>query len=204
MLHTLHRTSACIIGAYVAIHIFNHLLAIQSVDAHIAFMEAFRHIYRLPVVEIVLLGCVVFQIGSGIYFIRKRWGQRRGFFERVQSISGGYLAYFLLVHVGAVLLGRVALKLDTNFYYAAAGMHVSPFEFYFIPYYFLAVVAIFGHVACAVHWLARNRFSIAVRNNSGYAVLVVGISISTLIVIAFAGGFHPVDVPNIYKATYGA
>ncbi len=204
MLHTLHRTSAFIIGTYVAIHILNHLLAIQSVETHIAFMEAFRKIYRLPIVEIVLLVCVAFQIGSGIYFIKRRWGQRRGFFERVQSLSGGYLAYFLLAHVGAVLFGRSVLNLDTNFYYAAAGMHVPPFQLYFLPYYFLAVVAIFGHVACAVHWLARNRFSTAARNYFGGAVLVVGILISTLIVTAFAGGFHPVEIPKEYRATYGA
>lgn len=204
MLHTLHRTSACVIGAFVAAHIVNHLLAIQSPEAHIAFMEAFRQIYRLPVVEIVLLGCVVFQIGSGVYFIKARWGLRRGFFEQVQSASGGYLAYFLLAHVGAVLFGRSILKLDTNFYYAAAGMHVWPFQFYFIPYYFLAVVAIFGHVACALHWLARNRLSTAARNALGCAALVVGVSVSTLIVTAFAGGFHPIHIPEAYRATYGA
>jgi len=204
MLHTLHRASACIIGVYVAVHIFNHLLAIQSVAAHIAFMAAFRHVYRLTMVEVVLLGCVAFQVGSGVYFIKTRWGQRRGFFERLQAISGGYLAYFLLVHVGAVLYGRSVLQLDTNFYFAAAGMHVPPYQFYFLPYYFLAVVAIFGHVACAVHWLSRNRFSNAARNRLGYAVLAIGISISTLIVTAFAGGFHPVEVPKAYKATYGA
>lgn len=204
MLHTLHRTAACVIGVYVAIHIFNHLLAIQSVEAHIDFMDAFRTIYRVPIVEGVLLACAAFQIGSGLYFIKSRWGQRRGVFERVQAVSGGYLAFFLLVHVGAVLFGRAALNLDTNFYYAAAGMHLPLFQWYFLPYYFLAVLAIFGHVACAVHWLTRNRFSMATRNNFGVTVLVVGIAIGALIVAAFAGGFHPVPIPDAYKATYGA
>ncbi len=45
----------------------------------------------------------------------------------------------------------------TNFYYAAAGMHVAPFQYYFVPYYFLAVAAIFGHIACAMHWLLRDK-----------------------------------------------
>lgn len=127
MLHALHRTAARIIGAYVAIHIFNHQLAIQSVQAHVAFMDAFCKICRLPLVEVVLLGCAAFQIGSGLYFIKSRWGQRRGFFERVQALSGRCLAYFLLAHVGAVLFGRAVLNLETNFYYAAAGMHFAPF-----------------------------------------------------------------------------
>lgn len=202
MLHTLHRTSAGVIGAFVAVHILNHLLAIHSVDLHVAFMEAFRQVYRHSVIEVILLGCVVFQIGSGMYFVLRRWGQRRGFFERLQAISGGYLAFFLSVHVSAVLFGRLELGLDTNFYYAAAGMHVPPFHIFFLPYYFLAVVALFGHLACAFHWLARNRLSGIARDRVGYASLAVGVLASALIVSAFAGVFYPVDVPLDYQATY--
>lgn len=203
MLHRFHRASACIIGAYMLVHLINHLLAIHSVEAHMAFMEAFRQLYRQPVVEFLLLGCVLFQIASGLYFIKNRWGRRDGFFERLQAVSGAYLAYFLLVHVGAVLFGRVVLELDTNFYFAAAGIHAPLYRWYFLPYYFLAVVAFFGHVACAVHWLTRNRFSPEIRNRCGYAALGIGISVAALIVTAFSGGFQPVEVPTAYMATYG-
>ncbi|MEO4045845.1 hypothetical protein AAFN46_01985 [Pseudomonas sp. CAU 1711] len=202
MLHRLHRISACIIGAYVAVHIFNHLLALQSVEAHIQFMESFRHIYRNPLIEVLLLSCVIFQIGSGVYFIRQRWGQRRGFFERAQALSGGYLAFFLLIHVGAVLFGRAELKLDTNFHYAAAGIHAPPFNYYFVPYYFLAVAAIFSHIACAIHWLTREKLSETVRNYFGYTALIVGISVSAAIMSAFAGMLYDIEIPPEYRATY--
>lgn len=202
MLHKLHRASAYVIGAYIAVHLFNHLLALRSVEAHIQFMESFRHIYRNPFVEILLLACVTFQVGSGIYFIKNRWRKRHGFFERVQALSGGYLAFFLLIHVGAVLFGRTVLQLDTNFYYAAAGMHVSPFQYYFVPYYFLAVVAIFGHVACVIYWLTRDNQSEASRNYFGYTILAIGIVVATLIVTAFAGAFYDVKIPQKYQATY--
>ena len=46
LLHKLHRISACIIGAYIVVHLFNHLLALQSIEAHVRFMESFRQIYR--------------------------------------------------------------------------------------------------------------------------------------------------------------
>lgn len=88
MLHRFHQASACIIGAYLLVHLINHLLAIHSVEAHMAFMEAFRQLYRRPVVEFVLLGCVLFQGGYGLYFIKNRWGQRHGFFERLQRFQG--------------------------------------------------------------------------------------------------------------------
>lgn len=202
MLHRLHRLSACLIGAYVAVHLFNHLLAIHSTEEHIQFMESFRNIYRNPLIETLLLSCIIFQVSSGLYFIKKRWGQRRGFFERIQALSGGYLAYFLFIHVGAVIFGRTVLKLDTNFYYAAAGIHAPPLQYYFVPYYFLAVAAIFGHIACAVHWLTRKRMSETARNYLGYAILIVGISVSALIISAFAGMFYDIDIPLEYRATY--
>lgn len=203
MLHTLHRASACLIASFVAVHLVNHLLAVQSIEAHIAFMQAFRPIYRQPVVEVLLLACVVFQIASGAVFIRRRWGQRRGFFERLQAVSGGYLAFFLLVHVGAVLFGRAVLQLDTNFHFAAAGMHIALVQLYFVPYYFLAVAAIFGHLACAAHWLLRDRWSTAARNRLAVLVLVIGTGLAGLIVTAFAGGFYPVEIPQAYTAIYG-
>ena len=202
MLHKLHRVSAGIIGVYVAAHLVNHLLAIKSVETHIQFMEWLRYVYRNVFVETLLLASVTFQVVSGLYLIKDRWGQRHGFFDRLQALSGGYLAYFLAVHVGAVLFGRNALKLDTNFYYAAAGMHVPPFQYYFVPYYFLAVVAIFGHIACAVHWLTRDNLSEASRNYFGYTVLAVGVVAATLIVAAFAGVFYDIKVPQEYRATY--
>lgn len=204
MIHTLHRLSACLLGVFIAGHLLNHLLALGSIDAHLAFMEAFRHVYRLPLVEALLLGCVLFQICSGIFFIKKRWGQRRGFFERLQAISGGYLAFFLLNHVGAVLVGRAFLNLDTNFYFAAAGMHVTPFQYFFIPYYFLAVVAIFSHLACAFYWLSRERLTLSVRNRFGYAIIFLGIIVSLLVVLALSGSFYPLEIPAEYRATYGA
>ncbi|WP_193161912.1 hypothetical protein [Microbulbifer hainanensis] len=204
IIHTLHRLSACVIGAFVIVHVFNHLLAVQGIDAHIDFMESFRHLYRQPAIEALLLGCVLFQICSGVLFIKNRWGQRRGFYDRLQAISGGYLAFFLLNHVGAVLYGRSLLHLDTNFYFAAAGIHVPPFQFYFVPYYFLAVVAVFSHLACAAHWLTRARLTQKGRNWIGCAIISCGAAVSLIIILALSGSLYPVDIPGEYKATYGA
>lgn len=202
MLHKLHRLSACLIGAFIAIHLFNHLLAISGIDAHIAFMESCRRLYRMPVLEVLLLVGVLYQIFSGVYFISARWGERQGFFERLQAISGGYLCFFLLNHVGAVIFGRVESNLDTNFYFAAAGTHISPFRYFFIPYYFFAVLAIFGHVACAFHWLTRKRISLVARNRSSYTIIAFGAFLSCLIVLAFSGGLYQVDIPSEYIETF--
>lgn len=202
MLHRLHRISACVIGSFVVFHLGNHLIAFGGIEAHLAVMERLRSVYRLTAVELLLLFCVAFQVGSGLWFVKSRWGQRSGFLDRLQAASGAYLAFFLLIHVGAVLAGRLLMGLDTNFYFAAAGMHVSPFQWYFVPYYFLAVVAIFVHVACGLHWLLRHHMNEAARNLAAGIAVLVGVVLAVVIVSALAGVFYEVAVPPEYLDSY--
>jgi hypothetical protein len=199
-LRKLHRFSACVIAAYALVHISNHLVALKGVESHMAFMKAARFVYRAGAVEWVLLAAVAVQIGTGLAAVVRGWSARRGLVPWLQALSGAYLAFFLLNHVGAVLYGR-SIGLDTNFYFAAAGLHVSPFQYYFAPYYFLAVLALFTHVGCALYW--------RVQSGSRQARMLVvalpaaaGAVVSLLIVLAMAGTFHPVDIPDNYKATF--
>ncbi len=203
MVHTLHRLSAFFIGSFITIHLLNHLLSLGGIDAHISFMASFRQFYRIPVIEVLLLSGILFQIGSGLLLIKNRWGERRGFYARLQAISGGYLALFLINHIAAVLFGRALLGLDTNFYFAAAGLHISPFQFFFVPYYYLAVLAIFAHVACALHWLSRERLTLEKRNRLGFLIIAIGALLSLLITLALAGAFYAVEIPAQYAVFYG-
>lgn len=196
-----HALSAAFIAVFVCVHIANHLTGLAGAATHIAFMEAARSVYRLRLLEVTLLSCVAFQIVSGLRLFFQGWNQRHGFIPWLQAISGAYLSFFLMVHVGAVLVGRGALNLDTNFYFAAAGFHVAPFQYFFAPYYFLGVVALFTHVACAAFWRSQTRPRVV-------QILIVavpstiGVMVSLLIVLSLAGALFPVDVPAQYKATY--
>jgi succinate dehydrogenase/fumarate reductase cytochrome b subunit len=102
-LRKLHGLSALVVAAFVLVHIANHLAGLAGPDVHIAFMKTARSIYRFRVVEIVLLGCVAFQIVSGLTLLVRGWKQRQGFVAWVQAISGALLAFFLIVHVASVL-----------------------------------------------------------------------------------------------------
>ncbi len=200
-LRGLHRSSAIVVASFAMLHIANHLVSLSGVPAHIAFMESARLVYRNAFVETVLLVCVAFQVVSGLWFLVRGWRTRRGVVARLQAASGAYLAFFLLVHVGAVLFGRAALALDTNFFFAAAGFHVPPYQFFFAPYYFVAVLALFTHLACALYWQldsiqpARRKLVLA-------APFATGALASLLIVMSLAGMFERVDIPARYKATY--
>jgi succinate dehydrogenase/fumarate reductase cytochrome b subunit len=200
-LRIIHKYSALGIVAFSAVHITNHLVSLINIQSHIAFMDIARNIYRQPVIEGLLLLCVVFQATSGLWLLIRGWKQRHGFVAWLQAISGSYLACFLLVHVGVVLYGRAILQLDTNFYFAAAGFHVPPNQFFFVPYYFLAVLALLTHLACAAYWSLLG-MSAKLRALALVLPMLVGALVSLLIVLSLAGQLQPVDVPSKYKATY--
>jgi hypothetical protein len=198
---TLHAISATVIASYAAVHIANHLAALGGVATHIAFMEAARSVYRLRFIEVVLLACVLFQVLSGLWLVAHGWRQRRGTVSWLQAVAGAYLAFFLLIHVSAVLFGRVSLGLDTNFYFAAAGFHVHPFQFFFAPYYLLGVLALFTHLGCAAYWRAKS----SGRSSCSLFIalpVAAGALISLVIVLLLAGIFYRVEIPPEYKATY--
>lgn len=200
-LRHLHRYSALLLGLFLLAHLGNHLAGLAGIDAHIALMERLRTVYRFPLIEALLLAAVGVQVASGITFLVRGWKKRRGAVYALQAVSGGYLAFFFLNHVGAVLVGRTVLDLDTNFHFAAAGMHVAPFHFFFMPYYFLAVLALLTHAGCFLYW-RRLRASTAGARQALALSMTTGAVLGLLIVLMLAGALYPVDIPAEYRTLY--
>jgi succinate dehydrogenase/fumarate reductase cytochrome b subunit len=198
----LHRIAAAAVSIYALVHLLNHLAALGGVEKHIAFMQAVRQLTRVPAFEVLLLAGVALQAGSGLRLALSRRGPRRLLFDRLQAWSGAYLAFFLLVHVVSVLAGRALLGLDTNFYYAAAGLQLRPYPLFFVPYYGLAVAALFAHLGCALRRRLPAHVPLAVRNRLAWAGIAAGTVLAVLIVAAFSGVFYPVDLPPAYRATF--
>ncbi|WP_296446523.1 hypothetical protein [Rhodoferax sp. UBA5149] len=200
-LRHLHGLSALIVASYACVHIANHLVGLAGIEAHMAFMSAARSVYRLPAVEALLLSAIAFQICSGLAFVIRGWKQREGFIQWLQAGSGAYLLFFFLNHVREIFLARFVVPVDTNFYFGASGFYVPPFQFFVAPYYFLAVLAVFTHLGCALYWQLQTR-SRPARILAIALPAVVGFVISLLIVLSLAGVFYPVEVPSGYKAIY--
>ena len=118
----LHYSTGIIIAAFVALHLFNHACSVVGAATHIQVMHALRLLYRNPVVEIWLLGAVLVQIITGLRLFRQKRRAVSTIFDKLHIYSGLYLALFLVIHVAAVLAGRLVLKLDTNFYFGVAGV----------------------------------------------------------------------------------
>ncbi|SUU89294.1 hypothetical protein EDC40_10965 [Aminobacter aminovorans] len=169
---------------------------------HIAFMAEARQFYRQPFVEVALVCLLLWQVGSGLVMLVRGWARRNGAVAWLQAGSGGYLAFFLVNHVAAVIAGRTVFGLDTDFRFAAAGFFAPPWHWFFAPYYFLGVLALFVHVGCAAYWgFPASRPALGAALLGGVAG--VGALFAALIVMALSGSLFPVTIPSPYLATYG-
>jgi hypothetical protein len=191
-----HRTSAAVLAAFLAVHLLNHVAGLWGVGTHIAFMEKARLVYRSPALEPLLLAAVLVQIVTGIEQVRAGWGTRRGFWQRLQAISGLYLAFFLANHTFWVLVARVGYGLDSNFYLAATFLTIQPLPILFAPYYALGVFALFAHLACAAHFRIHGRVGDRVaRMAIGSGAVIAGVNVAV-----FMSAFHDIHLPPAYRA----
>jgi succinate dehydrogenase/fumarate reductase cytochrome b subunit len=199
----IHYWSGILITVFVVFHLLNHAVSLFGADSHIAWMNSFRIVYRHPIVEILLLLAVLVQIISGIQLFRRTRDTAKGFWAKLQRWSGGYLAMFFLIHLSAVLGGRYVLNLDTNFYFGVAGLNTFPFLLFFVPYYGLAIIAFFAHIASIhFHKMKKSIFSITVSQQSK-GILIFGVCLTMLILYGLTNGFGGVAIPAEYNVLIG-
>eukprot|EP01132_Coremiostelium_polycephalum_P005119 gene5119-6372_t len=185
---SVHFFSGLTLAVFIGFHLFNQLYSIYGPAAHIELMTSLRKVYRNPIIETVLLLSVVTQVVSGIrlaYY--KRYLNTT--VKKVQVYSGLYLAFFLIVHVAAVLAGRYALHLDTNFYFAATAINYVPKIF--IPYYFTAVVCVALHFASMNYLKLRSKLV-------AYTIVFSGLVMAYYIISGYTDNFKWRQVPTQY------
>lgn len=195
-----HRAIAILIAAFVMLHLGTHLFAWGGVDAHTAALEKARLLYRHSIAESMLVLAIITQVllGLRLAISRLREGVDRGW-GRIQIASGVALAIFLLAHTGAALSARWLGGIETNFYWPAGTLLLSPLKYGFWPYYLIAVSALFAHVASAFHFAGRER--------AARALLACGLVFAPLVVLPFSGAIYPVELPDdhlTYFAGLGA
>ncbi len=193
-----HHISGMLLIGYISMHLLNHLMILDSVQAHLDFMEAARKVYRFLPVEILLLMAVLFQVGSGSRLLWRKWKTVDTIWDRLQVYSGAYFIYFLMAHPAAVFFGRYAMHLDTNLYYGAAVLHIDPLYYFFTLHYGLAIVAFFMHTAC-VHRIKMSAYvSQQHATWQASALIVVGIMLSTIIVNHMMGTPIPAEYLEVF------
>ncbi len=195
MLRRIHRTSAAVLFVFIVLHLTNHLAALAGIDAHPGLMRQLRPVYRHPIAETAILLAVLAQVVTGLLLAHRYRHSRRGLWQRVQVWSGIVLAAFLLQHVPAVMVGRYLQKLDTNFFFAAAVLQGGIHKFYFFPYYFAGVFAVFVHLAAALRLRMHPGI---VRKLAVVALVVTGVTVAMLILLCFGGALYEIHLPAGY------
>ena len=198
-----HYFSGITISLFIILHLFNHLISLVSVEKHIETMNFFRVFYRNFFVEILLILAVLIQIISGIKLYLKKRKFANPFFEKIQIWTGLYLAIFFTIHLTAVLIGRHLLKLDTNFYFGAAGIYTFPFNLFFIPYYGLAIISIFGHLAAVHSTKMKYKILYLEPTKQSVGILIFGIFLAIIILFGLTDNFNWVPIPGEYNILIG-
>ena len=140
-----HRLSGAVLAIFLLAHMGYVLAALAGHPAQRELLEALRAVYRFPPAEALLLACVLVQMASGMRMVLHGWRRCRGLAQRARFASGAYLAFFLLVHVGAVMAARGLFGIDTDIDFAMAGVYALPDALFFAPYYLLAVASLLLH-----------------------------------------------------------
>jgi len=199
----LHYLSGLIISVFVALHLFNHIVSIWGADRHIEMMNTLRTCYRNIFAETVLIMAVLVQIVSGLRLFKTNKKKATTHFDKLHIWTGLYLAFFLVIHVSAILGGRFLLHLDTNFYFGAAGLNTFPFNLFFIPYYALAIVSFLGHIA-SIHdkKMKQSFLGLSPRTQSN-GIIMLSFIICILILYGMTNHFKGVKIPKEYEAVVG-
>ena len=200
---SIHYLSGISIAVFVVAHLLNHLVSIFGAEAHLQLMDVLRVVYRNIVVEAILLLAIVFQIVTGIKLFLTKRKRLNSSFEKLQIWTGLYLAAFFCIHLSAVILGRFLLELDTNFYFGVAGLNTFPLSLFFVPYYGLAMLAFFGHIASIHNKKMKKSIGGWSPNSQAKFILIVGIITTLSIFYGLTNGFSGVEIPEEYEILIG-
>lgn len=122
--------------------------------------------------------------------------------KKIHYISGLTITIFV-IHLSAVFVGRLFLQLDTNFYFGVAGLNNFPTNLFFVPYYALAIISFFGHIA-AIHnqKMQQNIFGLT-SNGQSKLILTLGIGLTIVIFYGLTNHFLGVQIPTEYNVLIG-
>ena len=195
-----HRITGIIISLFIAIHLFNHAMAWYGIETHQKILEVFRTVYRNPVMEILLVASFLFQGISGFnLFLRIRKKKDKTSYEKIQMYSGIILVFWLLLHISATIGQRLVNSIDTNFYFASRVVIQKPLLFFFVPYYFVGMVALGLHIANVHRHKIRSTVGAKVANIHFYSILSFFVVMALVILYSFMGGRFEIEIPTQYN-----
>jgi succinate dehydrogenase/fumarate reductase cytochrome b subunit len=183
-----HGLSATVILLFATFHLSNHLAGLAGGDVHMAVMNSLRKVYRQPVVELILAGCILFQNISGVLLLIRRPRPNSGI-EVLQGASGAYMMLFFTSHIGAVIRARYLRHTETNWaWLTGSNLLTDLWSSRLVPYYFLGVIALSVHAACGLRRILLEHGRPDAARWTFRIVATVGSLASTAIIIGVVRG----------------
>jgi hypothetical protein len=145
---------------FLAWHLGNHLLALWSPALHGWAMKRLEHIYRARTVEPLLVLAMALLVGSGLRLAWRHTMLQGDGYRRLQTLTGFYLAAFVLSHLTAILvLARWQGHVDTGTwaYESAApvGFLGNAWNPRLLPHYAIAAWAVMTHAGLGLRGVLR-------------------------------------------------
>lgn len=177
---------------FLIAHLVNHLFGLWSPAMHGRVMQVLEVIYRASLLEPVLVLCMLLLIVTGVTLAWRHTAIQGDVYRRVQTLTGVYLAAFILSHVTAVFVyARWRLHIQTDWAFASgapAGLLRDAFNVRLIPHYAIAPWAVVTHVGLGLRGVLRAH-GVAERRANFWAkgMSAVGAIVSILITLGLIG-----------------
>lgn len=183
-----HAVNAVFLTLFVLFHLLNQSASFFGENTYTLLQTLFGRVYRLPVIEAILVGLMISQVISGIR-IAWKWGPLKTDAARVMQVGAGmFLAVFILAHMLSIFLyTRTIHAVPTDWNYAIAAPHGLLHDLWnirLIPYYGYAVFFVLSHIISGVRWIAIQRGADLARTHRlWFAGHVGAVAVSLLVLI---------------------
>ncbi len=137
----------------------------------------------------------LFQLGSGLQFLRILSWRPSNFFATLQSVLGAYLIFFILAHMNSVFFyARRFARIPTDWNFATGaptGLLRDAWNIRLLPHYALGVFLVLTHLVLGARLVALAHGGSVARVD---AWTRVGIALAALVTVAIMLGMADVHL----------
>ncbi|MFP3556214.1 hypothetical protein SB861_36700 [Paraburkholderia sp. SIMBA_049] len=183
--------SGAIILVLLLPYLGDHLIALSGTERYNAAIFVFQHLYRVGVVEPVVIALFLVQILSGLVLTVWKIGARWSLQDALQTVSGVYLVMFVASHVSAVFV--FTRYLDGGLEYSRAlgvpeGLLANAWNGWLIPHYGIGILLVLLHIASGLRTvMLADEIHLRVANTICWAAIGAGTIWAALIIAGMAG-----------------